>query len=501
MERRAFLASLFAAGAIASVADAYPTIGQGGAKRAVLTFPGTPYMVHSVVRYRGWFGPCLVVRHGVTSATKEIGFRNNVLDWATLKTFLGDQTGYVTKMYDQTGNGRHLAQATTGNQPAIRWDNAVKGVVPVSIDGSADGTLAYRGLELTGISLSSQSLTHLQWVALNNSFNWGIIFEYLNSTPAVRMNMYLIGNYGSNYLDLPGISTNDNTTVNRSAALVPRVDGCMIGITSSASALIHQLDGSTASYAATPANTLDRMGLGSERNGNTLYGFYNLFCNVVYSSVLTATEVAVVRSQMRAAFERHPSPKTQVIFDGTSAWTGYQTTALQTNNWFFMQYASKPVAVYNMCIWGQLLQKCKDNFTVNITPLITLGSYARRVYFNMGGPNDMATQGKTGAQTYQLMKDCWAAARAIDANIVRGTTTAIISTGLSAPIQAEFAAFNVLVRAGVGTDFELLVDGLANDTRIDVNDTACAPDGNHFSTRCQRFAQQDWIAMFDPWLV
>jgi prepilin-type N-terminal cleavage/methylation domain-containing protein len=65
-------------------------------------------------------GPAIQVRRSSDNATLDIGFTAaGDLDTATLTTFVGAASGFVTTWYDQSGNGRHATQGTAANQPRI----------------------------------------------------------------------------------------------------------------------------------------------------------------------------------------------------------------------------------------------------------------------------------------------------------------------------------------------------------------------------------------------
>jgi hypothetical protein len=66
--------------------------------------------------YTGW---AIRVRRSSDNAETNIGFVNNVLDTATLLSFVGAGDGFVTTWYDQSGNGRNATQTTAGRQPNI----------------------------------------------------------------------------------------------------------------------------------------------------------------------------------------------------------------------------------------------------------------------------------------------------------------------------------------------------------------------------------------------
>ena len=64
-------------------------------------------------------GSAIRVRRSNDNAEQDIGFTaNGDLDTATLKTFVGANSGYVTTWYDQAGSN-NATQTTAGNQPSI----------------------------------------------------------------------------------------------------------------------------------------------------------------------------------------------------------------------------------------------------------------------------------------------------------------------------------------------------------------------------------------------
>ena len=93
------------------------------------TFGGSSYLVddysipvaYSVRKISSTATNCLRVRRDSDNAEQDIGFSGNNLDTSSLSTFVGANSGYVTKWYNQgtSGSGADLVQATAGNQPRI----------------------------------------------------------------------------------------------------------------------------------------------------------------------------------------------------------------------------------------------------------------------------------------------------------------------------------------------------------------------------------------------
>lgn len=65
-------------------------------------------------------GHAIKVRRSSDNTEQDIDFLpSGYLDTASLKSFVGSNSGYVTTWYDQSGNGRNLTQTTAANQPRI----------------------------------------------------------------------------------------------------------------------------------------------------------------------------------------------------------------------------------------------------------------------------------------------------------------------------------------------------------------------------------------------
>jgi hypothetical protein len=67
----------------------------------------------------GYAGKAINVRRSSDNTSTDIGFVGNVLDTATVLSFVGSGNGYITAWYDQSGNGNNATQSTAVNQPQI----------------------------------------------------------------------------------------------------------------------------------------------------------------------------------------------------------------------------------------------------------------------------------------------------------------------------------------------------------------------------------------------
>lgn len=90
-------------------------------------------------------GNCIRVRRSSDNTEQDFGFVNNVLDTASLLTFVGAGNGFVTTWYDQSGNANNATMSTAINQPQIVQSGNVL-TVNSKPSISLDGGLQYLNL-------------------------------------------------------------------------------------------------------------------------------------------------------------------------------------------------------------------------------------------------------------------------------------------------------------------------------------------------------------------
>lgn len=120
----------------------------GGGSAPAPSFPLdslTAGAAYSVRRLRtDYTGPLLRVRRSNDNAEQDIGYDvNGRLDQSALTSFAGVNSAFVTTWYDQSGNARHVSQATTTAQPRI----VNSGVVDVE---KGSPTLVFDGNQTAG---------------------------------------------------------------------------------------------------------------------------------------------------------------------------------------------------------------------------------------------------------------------------------------------------------------------------------------------------------------
>jgi len=136
----------------------------------------------------GYSGSAIRVRRSNDNTEQDIGWTGTELDTASLKTFVGANSGFVTTWYDQSGNARNATQATAANQPRIVNAGTVErlnGKVTMFYDGGSD-VLFVNSFNNTKVSIfivfARQSGELLGRPILRKGLTTNISFEFLLRT-------------------------------------------------------------------------------------------------------------------------------------------------------------------------------------------------------------------------------------------------------------------------------------------------------------------------------
>lgn len=93
--------------------------GAGGTSLLLDTFTGAA-AAYSLRKLRtAYAGACVRIRRSSDNTEQDIGFSGNSFDAAAFSAFIGAGNGFITTLYDQSGNSRNLTQATTTIQPQL----------------------------------------------------------------------------------------------------------------------------------------------------------------------------------------------------------------------------------------------------------------------------------------------------------------------------------------------------------------------------------------------
>jgi len=136
-------------------------------------------------------GNCIEIRRSSDQAVLNIGFLNNVLDTTSLLTFVGLNNGFITKWYDQSGNGNNATNNLIGAQPQI----VISGVL-ITQNGLPTSFWNNYALELN-TQISSAANTSCFLIGKANSLltSGPIIGHSDPSGSGPFMGQYFLGNY------------------------------------------------------------------------------------------------------------------------------------------------------------------------------------------------------------------------------------------------------------------------------------------------------------------
>jgi hypothetical protein len=152
-------------------------------------------------------GMAVNVRRASDDATQDIGFAGNDFDIAGFNAFTAATTGYVTKWYDQTGNGHDAVQATAANQPQVTLATTSNGrpaLTSASTTVEMDATVPATTLPLTLNAVVTRT---------GNFKNFNAFLAFGNTQPGIYYNNSAGGGIGVAILNsaaLPTIVGADN---------------------------------------------------------------------------------------------------------------------------------------------------------------------------------------------------------------------------------------------------------------------------------------------------
>lgn len=131
-----------------------------------------------------------IVRASDSAQQDFVTLANGALDVASIATFLAATTGKIVTLYDQTGGGRHLTQATDANRPA--YNAAAIGSLP--------------GAQFTAASQHTLTTPVANLLTLAQPLTTSIVYERTTSanTGLIGPNIVLEGNGADNLRSYAG---------------------------------------------------------------------------------------------------------------------------------------------------------------------------------------------------------------------------------------------------------------------------------------------------------
>ncbi|MES0134501.1 SGNH/GDSL hydrolase family protein [Mesorhizobium sp. M0016] len=384
-------------------------------------------------------------------------------------------------LYDQTGNGNHIAQAIKANQPSAS-NLLVNGLQPaVHFDSSplAVGVKSkYMG---TASGPTTEKSAFTMFLLMVPSFSFNDNYYACQPDSATTLSLFT----SSANVGLRG----NNTSPFNSTRKMPRIQPQVLRWRGSSAGKQFAVNGSAQLIATAPAaGTVTGIAFGHHSTTASYDGEFDLMAAVVYNAALSDADCLQVETALYAQCNVLTTASNLIIFDGDSRTEGSGHFLNQTWAKRVLGSLSKPAHAINMGIGGQTLQSMAGAVATRITALYD-ASYAKNVVV-MGGPaiNDF-TAGRTAAQAQADAQSYCAGVHANQALIVatcpfRSTESGTARTDYNTWLRANYAS----LKSGA-----ILVD-LAAIPQLASYSTDYYADIVHFNDA----GQQLWAAAFKP---
>jgi hypothetical protein len=117
-------------------------------------------------------GNACEVRNSSSNALLEIGFSNQNLNTTQLASHVSSNNGLISSLFDQSGNARHLAQATSASQPKLVSSGTVEVIntKPAILWDGSDDALTTTNL-IAGLTNNNAFSIVIVWQKVSASFS------------------------------------------------------------------------------------------------------------------------------------------------------------------------------------------------------------------------------------------------------------------------------------------------------------------------------------------
>ena len=429
-----------------------------GPTPSAATLPGSPLAIYAMTAMNGWGGALIRVRRAFDNAESDVGFDPSTRKFDTLAAtaFANGSQLYVTKWYDQSGNGRDATQATQAAQPLLYLNKTHNGVVPINVFSrvSANGNID-RYLTLpSSVAMNRRSATHISAIAPQSSLKNMFFFEYGSSE--------FIPPYNDEN-EPAGMRTYDFTNA-RTSAYRPRAGQVnVIGARYSASSATIHVDTNSSVLAPLAAGTTT-----GGRIGNTAAWasagvaarceYLALAC---YATALSDSDYEEARATLSSEYGVASSTNHILAWEGDSTTEGNEVVTCYSVATLTAPLVTFPVQNYNLAIGGQQVSTLVG--LSSRTAAVYNAAKTKNIYVLVEGINDLRN-GQSGAAVWNNLRTMFSRKRAEGWKTVGVTITGyqnFFGTNIN---QTEWNALNGFIRAGAGLDFDVLADVQANPT-------------------------------------
>lgn len=406
-----------------------------------------------------------------------------VVDDAAVQTWLtanGNTYAWISKCYDQSGNGFDYTPHTIGLDGPY-----YKGVTENKLPAGQTFTpplaewLGYPSMNFYGRDTVAGSLSYLN---ISNSvtsnrtaFSLMLAMTLNDSRPIgvtqTAQNYYEnIGLYWGNYQNSSYYY--DGTTV-VAAPVTPVIDWSVKGVTFGATNACTYDD--LVSDCRASGYTAAGMSGGTVSSGSLSLSFDGNVTAILgpWGVELTPVQYGQVRDAIKAQLNISAAPTQQIVFDGDSITEAYfarfsehhaQRAIARIYNDTGIRVRAYNVAIAGTCVGatsGCALSPANmtTQFAAKTAPLLALGSYTKRILYLMGGTNDIASAGASAATASGYITSYISAAR----SSVSGVK--VVFGGMVSRVSVDASCFTFMQNVISAAAYDALA-GWYNDTNM-----------------------------------
>lgn len=338
-------------------------------------------------------------------------------------------------LYDQTGNGFHITQATKVNQPSAS-NLKYNGCPSIHFD-SSDLAVDVRAKWmqcLTGPVTEKSAFTMFLLIAPTHSFN---------------DNYYVAQPPGATTLSLFTQTTNvgvrgNNSSPFNSTRKMPRIQPHVLRWRGGPTGKQFAVNGSTQLVSTAPvAGTETGIMFGHHPSTASFDGKFDLMAAVVYNATLSDADCLLVEAALYAQCNVLTSASNLVILDGDSRTQAAGRTLNDGWGEKLQASANKTMHVINMGVGGQTLSTMAANVAGRVNALYD-ATYTRNIVVNGASAINDFTANRTAAQAQADMQT-WAAG--LHANQKLVVATCPLRDTSTAPQNQARIDYNTWLRA------------------------------------------------------
>jgi lysophospholipase L1-like esterase len=409
------------------------------------------------------------------SAALDIDFMaGNALNNAALDAFSPGVPVRVATFYDQSGAANN-ATAIAANRPAMAPSNTIGSARSVAFDSTHFSSTGPAFTSMSIPSLGAATAGAVSFICLMRTMDSAGIDTFpiqLTGTASIYGGYSAVGRKWVLDSTVPsqivGLSTKPNATEQAFAFVV--------GTGAASSSLIAgnaQVTGGGSGL----VNALATGTLGSSAV-DVSNGAMDLAVAIGYARALSTTEITNALAALYREFQIYPQVRDELLIVGDSITSG----TFQSMN---LNYARRVIPLLarpmNVVVDGRFGDSIADMDTNFATYYANIENplAANNVMTIFAGTNDI-NSGQTGAATWAHLQSFAGKARAAGWKVA--LSTMLPRSGLTVPAQAEWAAYNALIRAGWPAVADALIDPQADDAIgpfAAASNVALYADGTH----------------------